>query len=97
MLQRLTITTDEIARPKPLLEVAIQNEAKLLAHGVQRTRDKLRQFEQRFDFTSEVFERRFSAGELPETLDFIEWAGEIKMLHILEGQQRALAGARIVD
>lgn len=31
MLQRLTITTDEIARPKPLLEVAIQNEAKLLA------------------------------------------------------------------
>lgn len=97
MLQQLTITTDETARLKPLIEVAIQNEAKLLAHGIQRTRDKLRLFEQRFGFASEDFERRFAAGEFKETLDFIEWSGEIKMLRILEGQQRALAGAQIVD
>ena len=97
MLQRLTITTEETVRLKPLIEVAIQNEAKLLAHGIQRTRDKLRLLEQRFGFTSEDFERRFAARELPETLDFIEWAGEIKMLHILESQQRTLAGAQIVD
>ena len=55
MLQQLTITTDETARLKPLIEVAIQNEAKLVAHGIQRTRDKLRSFEQRFGFTSEDF------------------------------------------
>jgi len=97
MLQQLTITTDETARLRPLIEVAIQNEAKLLAHGIQRTSDKLRSFEQRFGFTSEDFERRFVSGELKETFDFIEWSGEIKMLRILESQQRTLAGAQIVD
>ncbi|HEY4723373.1 MAG TPA: hypothetical protein VII92_16070 [Anaerolineae bacterium] len=97
MLQHLTITTEETVRLKPLIEIAIQNETKLLAHGIQRTRDKLRLFEQRFGFASEDFERRFAAGEFKETLDFIEWSGEIKLLHILESQQRVLAGAQIVD
>jgi hypothetical protein len=48
-------------------------------------------------FATEDFEHRFAVGELQKTLDFIEWSGEIKMLRILEGQQRALAGVQIVD
>lgn len=97
MLQQLTITTEESAQLRPLLEVAMQNEAKLIAHSISRTRTKLAQFEQRFGLSSLEFARRFGSAELEESFDFIEWVGEIKMLDLLEAQQRALAGAHIAD
>ncbi|MBI5566528.1 MAG: hypothetical protein HY870_16630, partial [Chloroflexi bacterium] len=58
MLQQLTITTEGSAQLKPLLEVAMQNEAKLIAHSIRRTREKLAQFEQRFGLSSPEFARR---------------------------------------
>ena len=95
MSQNITITTDAKVSLKPLLELAIQTEVKVLALGVQRTRERLLEFEQRFGMTSEDFEQRFSARELDESLEFIEWMGEIKTLRLLEDQQRALQGAQI--
>ena len=95
MIQNITITTDAKVSLKPLLESAIQTEVKVLALGLQRTRERLLEFERRFGMTSADFERRFSARELDESLEFIEWMGEIKTLRLLEDQQRALQGAHI--
>ena len=95
MIQNITITTDAKVSLKPLLESAIQTEVKVLALGLQRTRERLLEFERRFGMTSADFERRFSARELDESLEFIEWMGEIKTLRLLEDQQRALQGAQI--
>ena len=61
----------------------------------QRTRERLSDFEQRFGMPSADFERRFARRELAESLDFIEWSGEIKTLQLLENQQRALLGVRV--
>ena len=95
MIQNITITTDAKVSLKPLLESAIQTEVKVLALGLQRTRERLLEFERRFGMTSVDFEQRFSARELDESLEFIEWMGEIKTLRLLEDQQRALQGAQI--
>jgi len=95
MSQNITITTDAKVSLKPLLESAIQTEVKVLALGLQRTRERLLEFERRFGMTSVDFEHRFSARELDESLDFIEWMGEIKTLRLLEDQQRALQGVQI--
>ena len=95
MLQNVTITTNSKVSLRPLVESALHNEAKVLALGLRRTRERLTEFEQRFGLTSAQFEQRFAARELDESLDFIEWLGEIKTLRLLEEQQQALNGLTI--
>ena len=95
MLQQVTVTSGSNAPLKPLLESAIRGELKTLAHGIARTRERLAAFEQQYGMTSPDFERRFAARELGESLDFIEWLGEIKTLRLLEDRQRTLSEAQI--
>ncbi|HOG46978.1 MAG TPA: hypothetical protein PLJ35_11060 [Anaerolineae bacterium] len=95
MSERVTVTTERPALLRPLLGAAIQNEAKLVAHGIKRTRDRLALFEKRFGISSEEFERRFDAGEIEETLDYIEWSMEIRALRLLQEQHQVLSEARV--
>ena len=95
MLEHVTITTERPTLLKPLLGVAIQNEARLLAHGIRRTRERLATYEGRFGMSSDEFEHRFKTRELAETLDFIEWQMEIQALHLLEEQYETLNEARL--
>jgi hypothetical protein len=95
MIQNVTVSTSTAISLRPLVKSAIQTELKVLEMGLQRTREKLTEFEQRFAMPSADFERRFNARELPENLDFIEWSGEIKTLRLLEDQRQALRGATI--
>jgi hypothetical protein len=80
---------------KPLLKAAMENEAKALSHGIRRTRERLSAFEKEFGITSDEFERRFGAAEIDETLEFIDWLGEIRMLRLLNEQKLALDGANL--
>ncbi len=95
MPQRLTLTAETQVEIQPLIESAIQSELKMLELGLQRTRQRLRDFEQRFGMSSAEFEQRFSTGELEETLDLIEWLGEIRTLDLLHANLQALQGVRI--
>jgi hypothetical protein len=95
MSQQLTLTAETQVEIRPLIESAVQSELKMLELSLQRTRQRLRDFEQRFGMSSANFEQRFDAGELEETLDLIEWLGEIKTLDLLRANLQALQGVRI--
>ena len=95
MLQQVKVTSTGPAAIKPLLEAAIRSQLRALDHGIQRTRERLAEFEQRFQMTSAEFGRGFESGQIEETLDYIEWSGEIKTLHLLEDQLRALQSAKV--
>jgi len=95
MLGQVMVTTESPSVLRPLLRTAIQNEAKSLTHGIKRTRERLTAFEKQFGMTSEEFERRYGAAEIDESLESIEWLGEIKMLSVLSEQKLALDGARV--
>jgi hypothetical protein len=95
MIQQVTITTESAESIKPLVESAIYGKLKNLQYGINRTRERLDAFEQQFGMTSAEFERRINARELEESLDFIEWLGEIETLRILEEQQRSLQSAQV--
>jgi len=82
MIQQVTITTESAESIKPLVESAIYGKLKNLQYGINRTRERLDAFEQQFGMTSAEFERRNNARELEESLDFIEWLGEIETLRI---------------
>jgi hypothetical protein len=45
MLQQVTIVTDDRTILEPLLKSALDNEKKMVALGLERTRDRLKQFE----------------------------------------------------
>jgi hypothetical protein len=95
MLSQVTVTTESPSVLKPLLRIAIQNEARALSQGIKRTRERLAAFEKQYGMTSDEFERRYVSAEIAESLEFIEWLGEIKMLRLLHEQKSALDGARV--
>jgi hypothetical protein len=95
MLQQVTIKTTDRAILKPLLESAIENEMKLLSLGLDRTRKRLAEFEQKYDMTSAEFERRLRALELTETVEFTDWRMEIGMLQLLERQYQTLQETQV--
>jgi len=95
MLQQLTITTTDKITLRPLVESAIENEKKMLALGMERTRQRLAEFEQQFGMSSAEFERRLNALEVMETVEFTDWRMEVGMLRLLEGQYRVLQEVRL--
>ena len=95
MLQQLTIKTRDRAALKPVLQSAISNEKKMLALGLERTRQRLTEFEQKLGMSSAEFERRLTANELEETVEFTDWRLEIGALRLLESQYEALQEAQV--
>lgn len=95
MLQQITIQSESKIELKPLLETAIQGELRSLQHGINLTRARLVTFEKQFGMTTAEFLRRFTANDLGETLDFIDWQGETKMLALLEAKKSALEGVQV--
>ena len=95
MLQQLTIKTRDRAALKPVLQSAISNEKKMLALGLERTRQRLAEFEQKLGMSSAEFERRLTANELEETVEFTDWRLEIGALRLLESQYEALQEAQV--
>jgi hypothetical protein len=93
--QQVTVTTDSSVALKPLLESAVRTELRMLEIGLERTAQRLRDFEERFGLGSEEFERRFDSGQIDESLDFIEWVGEIKTYRLLQAQRQELQGVRL--
>ncbi len=95
MVEQVMVMTESPAILKPLLKAAIQNETRQLAHGIKRTKERLTAFEKQFGMSSDDFRRRFEAGEINETLDFIDWLMEIEALRLLDEQYQALKHANL--
>ena len=95
MSQQIIVSTDVPIDLKPLIEAAIRSELQMLDLSLDRTARRLHTFETQYGLTSEEFTLRFEAGELNESLDYIEWAGEIKTYHLLQTQQRALQNVHL--
>jgi len=95
MLQQLTIRTTNKAALRPVLRSAIESEKRMIFFGLQKTRQRLTDFEGQFGMTSTEFERRLNSGELEETVTLTDWRMEMGMLRLLEKQYEALQEARI--
>lgn len=95
MLQEIVIKTTAEESLKPLVEVAIRNQLKSLQHGIQRTRERIAEFEKRAGMMSAEFERKFQEGKIEETIETIDWNMELTALRLLENQYRSLREAKI--
>ena len=95
MLQHITIESESNLEIKPLLETAIQGEVRSIQHGINLTLARLEAFENQYGMNTAEFLRRFNPDDLSETLDFIDWQGETKMLALLEEKKKALEGMKV--
>lgn len=95
MLQQMIITTEDRQLMEPLLRSALEHEKRVLALGIERTRDRLAEFELQYEMSSEEFARKLDFLELDESIDFTDWRMELGMLELLERQYRTLRDARV--
>jgi hypothetical protein len=95
MLQQITIEIQDASQFASVLRAALEREVHLVEYAILRTWDRLREFEKKYGMSTAEFERRFTADDLGETLDFIEWDGEIDTLRLLEEKKKMIQEARI--
>jgi len=77
-----------------VLQAIDVHKARLQA-GIERTRRRLAQFEQRYGVDTARFLREMAAEDLEGgDLEYVEWAGEAKLLEGLEAELAELEYAR---
>jgi hypothetical protein len=77
-----------------VLQAIDVHKARLRA-GIERTRRRLAQFEQRYGVDTARFLREMAAEDLEGgDLEYVEWAGEAKLLEGLEAELAELEYAR---
>ena len=94
-MQQITIVSESMTALKPLLESAIQTELRMIGLGIQRTQHKLAEFERQYEMMSNEVEMLFDSGKIDETLDYIEWSGEIETLRRLQAKYQTLQRAQL--
>ena len=79
---------------QPVLQ-AIETYKARLRSGIERSRLRLRQFKQRYEVETTHFLRHMAAEDLEGgDLEYVEWAGEAKLLEGLQEELRQLEHAR---
>ena len=96
-MAELTLISPRQRSLRPLVEAALQNELRLLQAGIQRTEQRLQGFETKYGLSSTEFLRRYENDELQETLEFIEWVGECRLLERLREKADTLRGMQFAN
>ncbi len=66
-----------------------------LRANIERTSNKLREFERRYAVTTDHFLSNMASEDLLDgDLEYVEWAGEARLLAGLEAELRELEGVR---
>lgn len=94
-MAELTLRSSRQGQLKPLVEAALHNELRLLEAGINRTRQRLQEFETRFGLSSAEFIRRYEQGNMEESLEFAEWIGEYRLLERLQEKAETLREIRL--
>ena len=91
---QLVIELSEERAAQPLFQAIESYRARLLG-GIERTKHRLSQFEQRYGVDTAHFVQEMAAEDLEGgDIEYVEWAGEAKLLEGLQAELSALEHAR---
>jgi intein-encoded DNA endonuclease-like protein len=84
---------------KQFIEEALSKRIASLKEGIRRTEEHIKEFEGKYQMSTEEFLRRFENDELQHRLDmeFDEWIGESRMLKGLQKEAGNLRGIEFVN
>jgi hypothetical protein len=82
---------------QPLIEGAIIEALRSTETGIQRTEQRLQEFEDKYHLSTAEFLHRYENDEFQETLELDEWIGELRMLQRLNEKVERLRGIEFVN
>lgn len=84
-MAELKIICEYLDSLKQFIEEALSKRIASLEDGIRRTEERIKEFEGKYQMSTEEFVRRFENDELQHRLDmeFDEWIGESRMLKML--------------
>jgi hypothetical protein len=68
---------------KPIVEAALENELHLIEAGIRQTEQHLKKFEEKYQLNTRDFITEYENDRFEESMEFIEWIGEFKLLERL--------------
>jgi hypothetical protein len=80
---------------RPLVEAALANELRLVEAAIRQTEQRIQEFETAYHMETEEFISRFENDELEETLDFVDWVGESKILSLVRDKVETFQGTSL--
>jgi hypothetical protein len=94
MSVQMVIELSEERGVQPILQAIESYKARLRA-SIERSKRRLREFEERYGVDTDQFLREMAAEDLEgRDLEYVEWAGEAKLLEGLEIELAELENAR---
>ena len=94
-MEKIIIKTANPDMLKSLVKDIIRRELDDVEHSIELRRARLDSLEKQYNMTTAEFLRRFTRDDLGETLDFIEWDGEVKTLELLEEKKALFEEAKV--
>jgi len=96
-MAKLTLVSPSQRPLQPLVEGALQNELRLLEAGMQRSAQRLQEFEVRYGRSTTDFIQCYENDGLEETLEFAEWIGEYRLRERPLEKAAAVRAIRFAD
>jgi hypothetical protein len=95
-MTELKLISKQSTSIQPIVQNAIDSFVRSSEDGIQKTQQRLREFERKYLMTTDEFIERYENDELDETLEFGEWIGESRMLQGLLEDVEQLRGIEFV-
>ena len=77
---------------KQFIEEALSRRIASLKDGIRRTEERIKEFESKYQMSTQEFLHRYENDEIQETLELDEWIGESLMLKGLQEDLDTLRG-----
>lgn len=94
-MQQVRLISDKNHHIRTIVEGALENELRLIEAGIQKTRSRLRNFEDAHRISTEQFIAEYENDRLEDSIEQMEWVGEARMLERLLEKIDILKSIRI--
>ena len=94
-MTQIIVKSRSASHLRPLIQVAIDHEVRVLKIGLQKTMRHLRQFEQHFGIASQEFYQDYQTGKFGDDMQYMKWAGEYETLLQLQEEYAEIKGTLV--
>ena len=82
-MARVIIQSQTAENLKSLIQLALENQLRVIGFGIAKTKRKLEELESEYGIKSKDFYEEFQKGERGDEIKYIKWAGEYETLGLL--------------
>ncbi len=87
-MAELTLRSKDPDSLRRIIHSALSERLQSVKAGIKKTEERLKEFETKYQLSTEEFITRFNNDELSHSFDFDEWIGESQMLaHLLQTKE----------